>query len=205
MAFNDVKSQREGFKPNTDLCKDSLGRIISDSKGIKQRCKEYFQELLNGSAGMDDDIINGGNDLNNDDNEDTASSEVPTFEEIKISLKALGNNKASGTDNMPAELIKCSGGEVVRLIHKLIMDIWEKEYVPKEWRKSIICPIYKKGDKLDCMNYREIALLCTACKKFANILRNRLEAITERIIGQYKAGFRPDRSKIDQLSTVKIP
>jgi hypothetical protein len=37
MAFKDVKSQREGFKPNTDLCKDSLGRIIGDSQGIKHR------------------------------------------------------------------------------------------------------------------------------------------------------------------------
>jgi hypothetical protein len=55
---------------------------------------EYFQELLNGSVGMDN-IINGGNGLiNNDDNADTASSEVPTFEEIKISLKALRTNKA---------------------------------------------------------------------------------------------------------------
>jgi hypothetical protein len=170
MAFKDIKSQREGFKPNTDLCKDSLYRLISDSQSIKQRKKEYFQELLNGNIGMDDDIINGGNDLNNDDNKDTASSEVPTFEEIKISLKALKNNKAPGADNMPAELPKCCGDEAVRLIHKLIMDIWEKEYVPKEWRKSIICPIHKKGDKLECMNYRGIALLCTAYKVFANTM-----------------------------------
>jgi hypothetical protein len=45
---------------------------------------------------------------------------------------------------MPAELLKCGGDEVARLIHKLIMDIWEKEYVPKEWRKSIICPRTEK-------------------------------------------------------------
>jgi hypothetical protein len=86
----------------------------------------------------------------------------------------LRNNKAPGADNMPAELLKYGGDEVVRLIHKLIMDIWEKEYVPKEWQKSIICPIYKKGDKFECMNYRGIALLCTAYKVFANILCNRL-------------------------------
>jgi sorting nexin-29 len=99
--------------------------------------------------------------------------------------------------------LKCGGDEVVRLIHKLIMDIWGKEYVLKEWRKSIICPIYKKGDKLECMNYRRIALLCTAYKVFANILRNRLEPITERIIGEFQAGFRPGRSTIDQFFTVK--
>jgi sorting nexin-29 len=112
-------------------------------------------------------------------------------------------NKAPGADNMPAELLICGGDEVVRLIHKLIMDILEKEYVPKEWRKSIICPIYKKGDKLECMNYRGIALLCTAYKVFSNILRNRLEPITEHIVGEHQAGFRPGRSTIDQLLTVK--
>jgi hypothetical protein len=120
------------------------------SQGIQQSWK-YFHELLNGSAGMDN-ISNGGNDLINDDNKDTASSEVPTFEEIKMSLNAMKNNKARGADNMPAELLKYGGYEVVRLIHKLIMDICEEEYVPKEWRKSNICPIYKKGDKQECMN-----------------------------------------------------
>jgi hypothetical protein len=48
-----------------------------------------------------------------------------------LSLKALRNNKALGADNMPAELLKYGGDEVVRLIRKFIMDIWEKEYVPK--------------------------------------------------------------------------
>jgi hypothetical protein len=38
MAFKDVKSQREGFKPNTDLSKDSLGRIIGDSQVYPPRC-----------------------------------------------------------------------------------------------------------------------------------------------------------------------
>jgi sorting nexin-29 len=83
------------------------------------------------------------------------------------------------------------------------MDIWEKEYVPKEWRKSIICPVYKKGDKLECTNYRGITLLCMANKVFANILCSRLEPITECIIGEYQAGFRPGRSTVDQLFTVK--
>jgi hypothetical protein len=93
---------------------------------------------------MDDNIINGGNDLINDDNEDTASSDVPMFEEIKISLKALRNNKAPGADNMPAELLKCGRDEVVRLIHKLIMDIWEKDYAPKNGGKVLYAPFIRK-------------------------------------------------------------
>jgi hypothetical protein len=53
------------------------------------------------------------------------------------------------------------------------------------------------------MNYGGIALLCTAYKVFANILRNRLQPITEHIIGKHQAGFSPGRSTIHQLFTVK--
>jgi sorting nexin-29 len=53
------------------------------------------------------------------------------------------------------------------------------------------------------MNYRGIALLSMAYKVFANILRNNLEPITERIIGEYQAGFRPGKSTTDPLFTVK--
>jgi sorting nexin-29 len=38
---------------------------------------------------------------------------------------------------------------------------------------------------------------------FASILHSRLEPITERIIGEYQAGFRPGRCAVDQLFTVK--
>jgi hypothetical protein len=112
------------------------------SQGIQQSWK-YFHELLNGSAGMYD-IRNGGNDLINDDNKDTASSEVPTFEEIKMSLKAMKNNKAPGADNMPAELLKYGGCEIIRLIHRLIMDIWEKNMSQKNGGKVIYAPFIRK-------------------------------------------------------------
>jgi len=44
-------------------------------------------------------------------------------------------------------LIK-AGGKTIRCeIHKLIISIWNKEELPKEWKESIIVPIYKKGNK----------------------------------------------------------
>jgi hypothetical protein len=34
-------------------------------------------------------------------------------------------------------------------IHKLVF-IWNKEELPQEWKESIIVPINKKGDRMDC-------------------------------------------------------
>ena len=41
-------------------------------------------------------------------------------------------------------------------MHKLIVLIWNKEELPQEWKESIIVPIHKKGDRMDCNNYRGI-------------------------------------------------
>jgi hypothetical protein len=54
-------------------------------------------------------------------------------------------NKAPGVDNLRAELLKCGGNEVMKKIYDLIILAWEKERMPKEWRKGIIFPIHKKG------------------------------------------------------------
>jgi hypothetical protein len=80
-------------------------------------------------------------------------------------------------------LIK-AGGKTIRCeIHKIIISIWNKEELPKEWKESIIVPIYKKGDKTDCSNYRGISLLPTMYKIDPNILLSRLTPYAEKIIG----------------------
>jgi hypothetical protein len=45
-----------------------------------------------------------------------------------------------------------------------------QEKLPDVWKRSIICPIRKKGDLLECANYRDISLLNTAYKALSNII-----------------------------------
>ena len=67
----------------------------------------------------------------------------------------------------------------------------------EEWKESIIVPVYKKGDKINCGNYRGISHLPTTYKILFNILLSRLTP--EEITGDHRCGFRHNRSTTDHI------
>jgi len=99
-----------------------------------------------------------------------------------LAIGKLKNHKSPGIDQIPAELIKAGGRTICCAIHNLI-SVWNKEELPEEWKESIIVPIYKKGDKTDCNNYRGISLLPTTYKVLSNILLSRLIPYAEEGTG----------------------
>ena len=75
--------------------------------------------------------------------------------------------------------------------------------MPEEWKESNIVPIYKKGDKTDCNNYRGISLLPTTNKILSNILLPGLTPYAEEIIGDHQCVFRCSRSATDHIFCIR--
>jgi hypothetical protein len=71
--------------------------------------------------------------------------------------------KSPGSNQIPAELIQAGGELLQSEIHKLINSICNKKELCDQW-KSILVPIYKKGDKTQCSNYHGISLISTSYK-----------------------------------------
>ena len=88
-------------------------------------------------------------------------------------------------------------------IHKLIRRIWEEETLPSEWTEGIICPIYKKGDRMLCSNYTPITLLNVVYTIFTIVIHNKLSKIVEDKLEDCQMGFRANRSTIDNLFIVR--
>ena len=72
----------------------------------------------------------------------------------------MKNGKATGPDNIPVELWKSLGKEVIDMLRDLMKKIDQEEKMPEEWKDSVIVPIYiDKGDIQVCGNYSGIKLL----------------------------------------------
>ena len=88
-------------------------------------------------------------------------------------------------------------------MHRLVCLIWSEERMTNDWSQSILCPVLKKGDPTICSNYRGISLLSTAYKVLSGVLCNRLKPFMDKLIGSYQCGFRPGKSTIDQVFTLR--
>jgi len=75
--------------------------------------------------------------------------------------------------------------------------------LPQKWKESIIVPIYKKDDRMDCNNNRGISLLPTSYKILSNILLSRITPYANEIIGDYQCGFRRNRSTVNRTFRIR--
>jgi len=117
----------------------------------------------------------------------------------------MSAGKASGKDGIPAEVYKALRGEALQAFLSVLASIWEEEDMPSELRDASIVALYKnKGTRAACGNYRGISLLSIAGKILARVMLNRLlSSVSEQNLPESQCGFRPDRSTIDMVFTVR--
>jgi sorting nexin-29 len=130
-------------------------------------------------------------------------SGTPTIEEVKQTINKLKNNRAPGPDSINAELLKEGNTALIEKIHIIMERAWKMGKILQEWEEGIICSIFKKGDQLECSNYRGITLLNTAYKIFSNLLYERLQPHTEQTLGIYQREFRVGKSTSDQIHALR--
>jgi hypothetical protein len=189
--YTSIDEFKKGYQPRLNIIKDENGNLLADSHSVLNRRKNFFNQVLN---------VHGVHDVRQMDIH-TAEPLIPEprLVEVETAIGKLKSYKSPGTDQIPTELIKAGGETLYSEIHRLICSIWNKEELPQQWKESIIIPIYKKGDKTDCNNYRGISLLSTASKILSNIILARLTPYVSEVIGDHQCGFRRNRSTTDPI------
>ena len=92
--------------------------------------------------------------------------------ELEEALRRMKNGKASGVDQVPAELFKNMGATGNIWLVELFDMLWDGQDIPGDWSKDLLWPVYKKGDKTECSNYRGISLMSHTFKVMKEFLKN---------------------------------
>lgn len=122
---------------------------------------------------------------------------------MQQAIKKL-NNTAPGNCRVRAAMLKHGGDPVAHLLHRVIQATWTTGKAPKAWKRALLTYLYKgKGPRLSSNNYRGISLLSVCSKVYVNIIIARLRPTLDPSLHEAQCGFRPGRSTIDQILTMR--
>ena len=118
------------------VIKSKTGEILMEEEKVKQRWKEYFNNLLNRENSRERrEARTEGRER---DVEDISG------EEVRTGLRKMKKGKAQGPDDIPAEVWIGLGNKGVEFLVNFFNRLLRGEKMPDESRKSVLVPLYKK-------------------------------------------------------------
>ena len=134
----------------------------------------------------------------------------PSIKDLKITefgvfklLDKIDVSKASGPDCIPGRILQNLARELAPVLHFIFEQSLNTGDLPAEWTLANVAPIFKKGSKLQAVNYRPVSLTCISCKLFEHIVCKHILGHLEdhEILTDLQHGFRSERSCETQLIT----
>ena len=97
-----------------------------------------------------------------------------TLETIETSEKDVITVYKDFTDNLPPILFKKTCLSVPHSLCQIYRKIMETGIFPDDWKKAVVVPLFKKGNKSQVVNYRPVSLLSTPGKIFGTLIYKKL-------------------------------
>ena len=159
-----------------------------EEEKVKQRWKEYFNNLLN--------------DENTRERRETGTEGKErnvkdiSGEEVRTGLRKMQKGKEQGHDDIPVEAWIALGNKGVAFLVNFFNRLLRGEKMPDEWRKSVLISLYKgKGDIKNCGNYRGIKLMSHTIKFWERIIEAKIRKEV-KIAGEKRPESEPEQDRI---------
>ena len=132
-------------------------------------------------------------------------SEIQISEQdVKNEIKKLTLNKATGPDKIHNILLIAASDVLAKPLSSFFNRCLEESKFPTPWKLAHVTPVYKKGNKDDCTNYRPISLLSCVGKLLERCVHKHVNAfLTENeLISSSQSGFQTGDSTVNQLVSI---
>ena len=119
-----------------------------------------------------------------------------TITEVKDIIHSVDINKASGPDNISHRMLKGCINSICEPLCILYNRSLSEGVFPESWKKAIVTPKFKKGDKSLPSNYRPVSLLSSCGKILERIIFKHMYnfLVANDLLYKYQSGFLPKHS-----------
>ena len=132
------------------------------------------------------------------------STESISLREIETVLCKLNIGKAAGIDGIHPELLKYDAGVLVEPLSQVLIQIWDTEDIPTDWKKGVIVKLFKTGGTADRNHWRGITLQFARSKVLYKVILNRIQIKFDSVLRLEQHDFRPSRSCSDLIFSFRI-
>ena len=133
--------------------------------------------------------------------EETVTKVVVRQEQVKLLLRGLDVQKATGPDDISPRVLKKCADELSGPLTTVFTACLGENTWPSVWKEARVVPVHKKSSRSDPKNYRPISLLSVVGKVFERVVATVIcHHLSENyLLSSQQFGFRPGRSTSDML------
>ena len=109
------------------------------------------------------------------------SNQYPDLPSITVSyegvlrlLSQLHPQKATGPEKIPSRFLKEFASDLTPMLTLIFQASLMQGTVPEDWKKALVVPVFKRGDRSSATNYRPISLTCIICKLLEHIISSNI-------------------------------
>ena len=119
-------------------------------------------------------------------------------------LRSVDVSKATGPDGLPARILREIAFVIFMQLTVLCRRILKEGHWPKIWRMHNICPLYKRKNKFDALNYRGIHITSILSKIAERVIGVPLLQSFEHLnsFGDHQWAYRKKRSSKDLIAVL---
>ena len=195
------------LKHNSDAspsCLLNKGLTITNPVEIATIFNSYFSSIRKTlQSKITSSYINFTKNLKNPNVQSFFIFPTDSTEVYKL-ITSMKNGKASGPNSIPSVVLKQLNNEISVILANLFNLSFSTAVFPDILKYSSVLPLFKKGSKLDCGNYRPISLLSNISKLLEKLMYSRFYNFLNvyNCISELQFGFRSKHSTSHTLVSI---